>query len=278
MKLAVISDIHGNVPALESVLDDIERWQADKLVINGDVINRGPCSLKVLELLRDFQGDKTYIKGNHEDFVIFSKANPVQKHEYNYHLRCFAQWTAEQVGNHWLDIITTWKDNYDYTLPHSNHSIHITHGSRMGNRDGIHVKLSEEELKNKKVHHSDVFISSHTHLSMVKYLDQTLIMNSGSVGQPLDGDDRAAYARLYLKSDDLVGEITRVKYNKPQALKDFYDSGFMEHGGPVCELILLELKNNKRCVGPFMRQYLDAIHAQKISVEDAVRQYIQKLN
>jgi len=278
MKLAVISDIHGNVPALEAVLEDIHQWQPDKLVVNGDVINRGPCSLKVLEMLRDFRSDNIYIKGNHEDFVIFTKENPVQKHEYNYHLRCFAQWTAEQVGKSWLDEIATWNENYDYSIQHPNHSIHITHGSRMGNRDGIHVKLSEEELKNKKVHHTDVFISSHTHLPMTKYLDQTLVMNSGSVGQPLDGDERAAYARLYSENDNLVGEIARVKYNKAQAEKDFYDSGFMEHGGPVCELIFLEHKYNKRCVGPFMRQYLDLIHAQEISVEDAVKQYIQELN
>jgi len=278
MKIAVISDIHGNVPALEAVLEDIQRWQPDKLVVNGDVINRGPCSLKVLEMLHSCSEDKIYIKGNHEDFVIFTKENPVLEHEYNYHLRCFAQWTAEQVGQNWLDTIASWRDNYDISTSRLEHTIHITHGSRMGNRDGIHVKLSEEELKNKQVHHSDVFISSHTHLPMTKYLDQTLVMNSGSVGQPLDGDERSAYARLYLENEVLVGEIARVKYDKEQAEKDFYDSGFMEHGGPICKLIFLEHKYNKRFVGPFMNRFLDGINSKAISVVDAVEEYIQQQN
>lgn len=278
MKLAVISDIHGNVPALEAVLNDIQQWHPDKLVVNGDVINRGPCSLAVLEMLDTFAKDIVYVKGNHEDFVRFSKDNPLQPHEYNYHLRCFAEWTAEQVGESWLSKIDHWQDNYDFFTHHPEHSIHITHGSRMGNRDGIHGRLSEDELKRKKVHHTDVFISSHTHLPMTKYLDETLVMNTGSVGQPLDGDERSAYARLYLDDTRLVGEIARVKYDKAKAEKDFYDSGFMEHGGPVCELIFLEHKLNKRCVGPFMRLYLDAINAREISVENAVKEYLQQLN
>ena len=278
MKLAIISDIHGNVPALEAVLDDIQNWKPDQLIINGDVINRGPCSLAVLKMLDAYEGKKVYIKGNHEDFVIFSKNNLLQPHEFNYHLQCFAQWTAEQIGNDWLKKIANWRDAYDLFIEQPDHSIHITHGSRMGNRDGIHVRLSEEELKNKKVHHSDVFISSHTHLPMTKYLDQTLVMNSGSVGQPLDGDERSAYARLYLKNNAMVGEITRVKYDKKQAEKDFIESGFMDHGGPVCQLIYLEHKHNKRCVGPFMRLYLDVINAKDISVVDAVAKYIQETN
>jgi len=282
MKIAVISDIHGNVPALESVLLDVDQWRPDKLVVNGDVINRGPCSLAVLEMLEYFHPDTIYVKGNHEDFVKFAKANPVTDQAFNYHLRCFAQWTADQLGDEWLDKVDKWLESYDFTVSSPafgdfGKTIHITHGSRMGNRDGIHFRLSEEELRDKQVHHSDVFISSHTHLPMTRYVDDTLVMNTGSVGQPLDEDERAAYGRLYLDNDKIVGEIRRVNYDKERAEKDFYSSGFMEHSGPVGQLIFREHKFNRRYVGPFMNRYLTDINDGKISVKAAVNRYLLEL-
>lgn len=41
MKIAILSDIHGNLPALQTVADDIARWQPDQVIVNGDIVNRG---------------------------------------------------------------------------------------------------------------------------------------------------------------------------------------------------------------------------------------------
>jgi len=278
MKIAIISDIHGNVPALEAVLEDIALWQPEKLIINGDVVNRGPYSQKVLELLEGFHPETVFIKGNHEEFVLFAHENPVEKDQFDYHLQSFSQWTAKQLAPHWLDHIRQWYDNYDCKTNGPEKSIHVTHGSPMGNRDGVHVRLTEDELKSKNVHHTDVFISSHTHLPMTKTFEDTLLINTGSVGQPLDGDSRAAYGRFFLLGNEPMGEIKRVVYDKQQAEKDFFESGFMEHGGPVCKLIFLEHKHNDRIVGPFMRQYLAAIKSRQISIFDAVKKFIEETN
>ena len=277
MKIAIISDIHGNVPALSVVLEDITSWQPDKLIINGDVINRGPYSKKVLELLSGFHADTIYIKGNHEEFVLYAREHPVDEDQFDYHLQSFTQWTANQLAPSWLEQIQQWHESYDFKTSHPEKSVHVTHGSPLSNRDGVHKNLTDEELKNKNVHHTDIFISSHTHLPMTKTFEDTLLLNTGSVGQPLDGDARAAYGKIYLNNDKPVGEIARVAYDKKQAEKDYYESGFMEHGGPVCELIFLEHKYNDRFVGPFMRQYLSAIRAQEISVVKAVDKFISKV-
>lgn len=277
MKFAIISDIHGNVPALQSVLEDITQWQPDKLIINGDVVSRGPYSDQVLNILRDFDADKTYIKGNHEDFVLFAHENPLSETDYDYHLRCFAQWTAKQLSQQQLNEIEAWEENFDYQGHNPTKTLHVTHGSRIGNRDGIHLKLSEDELKEKEVHHSDIFISSHTHLPMTRYLEKTLVMNTGSVGQPLDGDDRSAYGKVVITNDSMSGEIARVRYDKKQAEMDFHESGFLDHGGPISQLIYLEHKHNRRIVGPFMQIYLEEIKSRKISIVDAVEKYLDKV-
>ena len=51
MRIAVLSDIHGNLPALRAVLADIDSWRPDLVILNGDLVNRGPSSLECLEII-----------------------------------------------------------------------------------------------------------------------------------------------------------------------------------------------------------------------------------
>src|SRR5262245_24170272 len=68
MRLAIISDIHGNLHALEEVLRDIETLQVDQVVVNGDLVNRGPHNAAVMERLTG----RGYILtlGNHDDLML----------------------------------------------------------------------------------------------------------------------------------------------------------------------------------------------------------------
>ena len=72
MKIAVISDIHGNIPALETVTADIEQWQPDCVVVDGDIVNRGPRSREALEwvLARHESDAWQLVRGNHEDYIL----------------------------------------------------------------------------------------------------------------------------------------------------------------------------------------------------------------
>ena len=72
MKIAVLSDIHANYRALETVIDHIERWEPDYVIVAGDIVNRGPrslCCIQKIEEKRHNQGWQV-IRGNHEDYVI----------------------------------------------------------------------------------------------------------------------------------------------------------------------------------------------------------------
>ena len=69
MRLAIIADVHGNLPALEAVLADVAEQRVDRLIVNGDLANRGPDTLAVLERMRGtLERDATL--GNHDDLML----------------------------------------------------------------------------------------------------------------------------------------------------------------------------------------------------------------
>src|SRR5690349_255650 len=69
MRIAALYDIHGNLPALEAVLDDARAASVDKIVVGGDVFP-GPMALEVFHLLRDLELPKSFIRGNCDRNVV----------------------------------------------------------------------------------------------------------------------------------------------------------------------------------------------------------------
>lgn len=274
MKLAVISDIHGNIPALESVIEDLLAWQPDKVIVNGDLVNRGPCSLQGMQLLQQAIPGIEYLQGNHESFVIHAADNPVEPGHVKYEMHQLAQWTVKQLGNEIIDSIRQWQDHIDLNDLEGGCSFHVTHGSRLGNRDGISEKTPEDNLPAKIGDPRDLFVVSHTHRTMLRHFNNTLIVNTGSVGQPFDRDPRSSYGRFSWYRGSWHAEIARVAYDKQRAEMDFYDSGFMEGAGPLGEVIFLEHRQNTMHVGPLMKQYYEAINSGELTLTEAVARYL----
>ncbi len=277
MKIAVLSDIHGNVPALEAVLDDIERWRPDTVVANGDLISRGPYSLQCLTLLQSRFPDAHILAGNHETFVIACVDSPPDPASPTYELSRFAEWTGRQLGS-LVDAVRSWGDHLDLCGLDDGSSCHVTHGSRLGNRDGIKPETPDDELRDKLGDPRGLFVASHTHRPMTRHFGGSLVVNTGSVGQPLDGDFRAAYGRCELLRGEWRVEIRRVGFDRQRAERDFIDSGFLDECGPMARVIHREVLDARMHVGPMMWKYLKSIKAGKISVADAVDAYLAGLD
>ncbi|HEY0721450.1 MAG TPA: metallophosphoesterase family protein, partial [Gammaproteobacteria bacterium] len=236
MKLAVLSDIHGNLPALEAVLEDLLRWRPDRIVVNGDLINRGPNSLACLRLLQHEFPAVELLRGNHEDFVLSCTARDDDPHHPTFELRRFAHWTHAQLGEAMAEV-AGWRDHLDEA------ELHITHASRRGKRDGISLRTRDEELAEKLGERRSLFVTSHTHKPLIRHFDGTLIVNTGSVGSPSDHDPRAAYGRCQFDGLTWHAEIARVAFDRERALRDFSTSGFIEQGGALTRLMREELRH-----------------------------------
>ncbi len=272
MRLAVLSDVHGNLPALEAVLYDLSHWSPDWVVVNGDLINRGPDSLGVLHLLREHHPDAFCLKGNHEGFVLAMRHNQDHPGTPAYEVRRFAHWSVAQLGAR-LDQIALWPDHLDLDSLDRG-SLHITHGSRLGDREGILPQTEGAELALRLGEPRDLFISSHTHRPFQRPLAHGLLVNTGSVGAPFDRDPRPSYARFVLARRGWEGEVVRVDYDRSAAERLFEESGFLEGGGPLARVMLAELRLSRGLMGPWMRNYHAAVMAGELSLECSVQRHL----
>lgn len=276
MKIAVLSDIHGNLPALQSVAADVASWQPDLVVVNGDIVNRGPCSLACLNFVRHKAQHEGWqlLRGNHEDFVL-ACANPNRPRSGpKYELIRFALWSHEQLNGH-MAMLSALPDHYSWTAPDGS-EIRITHGSMTNNRDGIYPHSSDEEIRHQIAPAPSVFVTGHTHRALIRQVDETLVVNVGSVGAPFDGDWRPSYGRFqWQPASGWQADIVRLNYDQQAIERDYVESGFLAEAGPFAQLMLIELRLARGLIFRWIQQYQEKVLAGTLDMESSVRYLLQ---
>lgn len=179
MRIAFISDIHGNMVALEAVLKDIKRRNVQQIICLGDVATIGLQPQEVIETLQDLKCP--CIMGNHDLPLIDSyKAMELTLFADDlFHSLC---WTLDHVTEKHLDFIRSFETTI--TIPdNSGRELLCYHGVPQNNYTGIFPATSESELRPylDGIHHQ-VFVGGHTHLQMNRNYNGKLLLNPGSVG------------------------------------------------------------------------------------------------
>ena len=178
MRIAFISDIHGNFTALQAVLADINSQAIDQIICLGDTVTIGPQPVEVLNALREL--NCVYIKGNHDAAVL----NPESAFQYDItdHLIPDMYWCKNKLSPDDLKFIDSFKPLHEIALPNGN-TILAFHGSPLSFTDIIQATTPPELLDayfgEQK---SDIFIGGHSHIQMVRRYEDKLILNSGSIG------------------------------------------------------------------------------------------------
>src|SRR4051794_974244 len=113
MRIAALFDIHGNVPALEAVLDQVRQAHVDRVVVGGDVLP-GPMPHEALTRLLNLGIPIEYIYGNCEIAVLDEIAGRVPKGPERY--RPTFQWTAQEIGAAYCELIATWPKTLSLTV------------------------------------------------------------------------------------------------------------------------------------------------------------------
>ncbi|MBK7914857.1 MAG: metallophosphoesterase family protein [Chloroflexi bacterium] len=278
MKIALLSDIHGNVAALQAVLADIDAWQPDQVIVNGDVVNRGPDSPACWQMIADRRAQSGWqaLGGNHEAYVC-KHANPVPDAEHigiQADINQNSRWTYRQLNGQVAEL-TALPQVIDITAPDGSR-LRATHASMRGNSDSINPADDDATISQQIAPATAVFVTSHIHVAYIRQIRNTLLVNTGSAGQLCDGDPRASYAQVIWQNGQWRAKIVRLPYDRAATERAFFASGFMDETGPVAHLVFQEWKTAVPLLPPWRQQYMAAVIHGDISLEQSVADFLRQ--
>ncbi|MEA1930356.1 MAG: metallophosphoesterase family protein [Euryarchaeota archaeon] len=201
MRFGIISDIHGNLPAFEAVCEAMPA--VDRLLCAGDVVGYNPWPAACIERVREL-GAVT-VRGNHDRAVAFDGGE-----RFNSMAKAGVRYAREQLGDadmEWLRSLPTEQFVADGR-------IHVVHGHPDDPDRYTYPREFSASMLGEGV---DVVIMGHTHVQDSRQFGDGVVLNPGSVGQPRDGDRRAAFAVVELDVDDEDSaptvDLQRVEYD-----------------------------------------------------------------
>jgi len=222
MRIAVFSDIHGNLPALEMVMAAIQNKNIDQLYCLGDLVNFAPWPNEVIEFIRHHQiatvcGNHDWAIGLAQSDFAFSYNSTAEKQA---GLEAIA-YTNEQITENNRDYLRSMPKivRLDFELNAGPTDILLTHGSPRSIGEYIFEDYDEAVLmKIMDEYGADLLMMGHTHRPYYRKLESVAgklrqAINVGSVGKPKDGDPRAAYTILTMENGGLSVEQRRVTYD-----------------------------------------------------------------
>ncbi|MCP4427779.1 MAG: metallophosphoesterase family protein [Chloroflexi bacterium] len=182
MRIALISDIHGNLVSFQAVMAALEREPVDQIICLGDVATLGPQPRQVMEHLIELDMDT--VLGNHDTFLL----KPELSHTYM-NLDWFSDtihWCAEQLLPSDFDYLRKFRPLIE--VPLENHaSLLCFHGSPRSNIDNILATTPPDELDEMLTgHRATIMACGHTHVQMLRQHKGQTIINVGSVGMPFE--------------------------------------------------------------------------------------------
>ncbi|WP_456482858.1 metallophosphoesterase family protein [Methanopyrus kandleri] len=223
VEIAVISDVHSNLEALKRVLREVR--SADMLVCCGDIVGYGPRPVECVDIVRE-RCDRC-VMGNHDYGVVTGDVA-----YFNIAARIAVEWTRRQLDEDRREFLAKLPKTERFEV--EGVSFFLVHGSP---RDPIWEYVfphTPRQLLEKLVDKAgtDVLIMGHTHVPMYDEVNGSYVLNPGSVGQPRDGDPRAAFGILEVSNGRVVSwDVHRVAYNVDRTAREIEERGLPEELG-----------------------------------------------
>jgi putative phosphoesterase len=184
MKIAIISDIHGNYSAYNKAKDIISNMDVDHIFFLGDMFG---YYYEGLRIFRDLitMDNVTMILGNHDQFFVeaYKTNEQIEIHEYIQKYGSSIKNFLSDVTEDEIVLLNSIPSQKDLTIDEI--QFRLIHG---GPEDSLNQRLyPDSDLNPTWCEHSDMLILGHTHYRMLKKMEQKVVLNPGSLGQPRDG-------------------------------------------------------------------------------------------
>jgi predicted phosphodiesterase len=222
MRIALLSDVHANLPALESVLTDIEsRHDADATYHLGDLVGYAPWPNETVQRIVEARIDG--VAGNYDSTVATGYAHCGCRYE-DPHQEALAHLSYAWTLQHTTAATKAWLGRLPFRLDvrplgghHSGPTMTLLHGSNVLNTVYVTADRSDAFLSKMATgvgaRHGDVVAFGHTHKPWHRIVDGVHFVNTGSVGRPKDGDPRSGYVLLDVSDGTVTVDFRRVSYD-----------------------------------------------------------------
>ena len=215
MKILVLSDVHGNWPALQSVLR--AEPDADRILFLGDLVNYGPQPAECVAWAMGLDPRSRVLQGNH-DLAISTGADPGCSAAYELMTETMQLATAPLLSPEMLRFLAGLQPMQKFRWEGTNCvACHAVPTDPLYAYMGEQAAPSLWESELVQAQYPDILFLGHTHIPMVTQFQRTLVINPGSTGQPRDGDPWAAYA---IWKDGSVA-LRRAAYDVEQTIRAY---------------------------------------------------------
>ena len=248
-RLAILADLHGNLPALEAVRADLAQFSIDQVIVAGDVINWGPSSAEVAT--RVLESGWPVIRGNNE-FYLLDYGTPRAPLAWSDASQwALLPWLQDELPAPWPAIIAAWPDTLRLHFRDAP-PIRVVHGSPRANNEPIFAADPDDHLAAMLAGVDEpVVIAAHTHLPLDRQVNGWRVLNPGSVGVPLDGRRLARYMLLEGDARGWRATFRSLPLDPAPVLAEFERRDFVERCGVVGELVMEEYRRARLELLPF---------------------------
>ena len=234
-RIAFISDIHGNLEALNAVLDKIYAEGADTIICLGDIVGYGPNPKECLEIIRE--REIQCIKGNHDDYVsqMFELDIMARLRD---DVKKSIEWTQAQLDFDdlgWLAKLPQSMAADDFNIVHGANTPDPYRYCRDEASIQLNFQYQEPQLSFCGHSHSPLIgvLRPDAEMPIVDYIrrqtidpNTKVLVNIGSVGQPRDSDNRACF--VFFEYEDRTISLTRVPYDVQTTQEKIIEAGLPE--------------------------------------------------
>jgi putative phosphoesterase len=224
MKIAFISDIHGNAIALEAVLQDIENQGIDKIYVLGDICYRGPEPKRSLDLVRSLHTE--VIKGNADEWVVRGVQEGEVPEKALELMNLERQWIVSQLEPSDIDYLASLPAQLNLSI--ENVGISAFHATPTSLFDIVLPNAEDQQIETSlmEANEAQIYVYAHIHKPYIRFLNGKVIMNIGSVGLPFDGLTKSSYGLIEIEDGHIKTSIRRVSYNLESVVALYHEAKY----------------------------------------------------
>lgn len=270
-RIALLSDIHGNLPALEKVMADMKQFAPDHVVVAGDMGNWGPFSAEVMQIVTENRW--SMIRGNNEYYVI--NANPPRRPA-SWETFTMLEWLSDQLTD-WAHTIASLPDDLILRYPDAP-DVHVCHGIPNNCWQGIYppeFDADEQVAEWLMPARAQTLFCGHTHVPLDRHVGNYHIINPGTIGVPLFGEAISSYMILDGQHNRWhVAEQRTLPLDVSPLISAWEAQNFVERCGVIATMVMEEFKQSRIMVHSF-NTWMKTHHPDEIATHEHGEQFLK---